>query len=333
LCHERASTAPSEALASLAKHAIHGRLRLGRRARREVAGPARGHGRDPSSRKPAPGSLARRPRLALASVRYDQAVRWPSVLLLAVVIACGAATSAPHEGEGSRYLDDRAYRRAELEGSLVSRDNDYARLRLAHYAGGDAQWDALPEWNPRVDVVRASEIDDGTAARVTMTGDARALALDAGSVGDDAAMRALGERAFAQYPSQLATYARAALVSRAAAARYGFWIDDARGVGGLVRAELADGSAGLALSCASCHTRADGGALVVGVGSDRLDLGALFADAQGGQAAGSSTSRPATVARRCASPTFGRRAGSRTFITTRPWRSAIAPRWRFASRR
>jgi mono/diheme cytochrome c family protein len=209
---------------------------------------------------------------------------------LASVAACashGSTPPAPSAPEGERYLTDTAFRRAELEASLVSKDNDYAKLRLAHYAGGDARWDALPEWNPRVDPVLPSELDDGTAARTTMSGAASALAIDPSLVDDDSAMRALGARAFTAYPTQLAPYAALALASRAAADGYGLFVDDSpggAGVGSLVRAQVADGSAALALTCATCHARRDGSGIVLGVGNDRLDLGGLLARAAGAPA-------------------------------------------------
>jgi hypothetical protein len=198
----------------------------------------------------------------------------------AVTGADDAVDTAGEEStsEATRYLSEEAFRRAELSASLVTTTNDYAALRLAHYAGGDRRWESLPEWNPRVDVVRAAELDDGTAARATMSAQATALAVDSVAIDDDA-MRALGERAFFRYPTQLAAYAKGALGSRAAAARYGLWVDEARGVNGFVRAELADGSAGLSLSCASCHARWDGTTVVAGVGNDALDLGRLVAEA------------------------------------------------------
>ena len=62
-------------------------------------------------------------------------------LLLLSLVACAPAT--PEQ----RYLGERSYRRERMAASLINPSNDYSRLRLAHYA---ADWDALPEWNPRV---------------------------------------------------------------------------------------------------------------------------------------------------------------------------------------
>src|SRR5271168_3700684 len=86
--------------------------------------------------------------------------------LLRLSVALGAATLASACGGGGPsspglpYLDDASYRRSELVASLVNPENGYSELRLAHYATGDANdWDLLPEWNPAVDVIAASELD------------------------------------------------------------------------------------------------------------------------------------------------------------------------------
>jgi mono/diheme cytochrome c family protein len=91
----------------------------------------------------------------------------------------------------------------------------------------------------------------------------------------------IGEDAFFRYPVQL-TSPGPALGSRAAAERVGFWIDPARGVGGLVRARMADGSSAYAVTCATCHARADAEGLAVGAANDRFDLGRIIVDASRG---------------------------------------------------
>ena len=45
-----------------------------------------------------------------------------------------------------RYVEDAAFRRRTLEGSLVNPDNRYSALRWAKY--DEANWGALPEWKP-----------------------------------------------------------------------------------------------------------------------------------------------------------------------------------------
>lgn len=194
----------------------------------------------------------------------------------------GAACSAQGPAPSGTYLDDPAYRRSSLEASLVSRTNAYSELRLAHYgAGGAKAWENLPEWNPRAEIVRATELDaSGGVHPDAMLGEG-ARALTTAGVRDEGALRALGEEAFFRYPMQLAPMFRAATTSRDQAKRYGLWVDEARGVNGLVRVELADGTRELAMTCASCHARIDGGAFVIGVGNNAQDFGLLLADTSG----------------------------------------------------
>src|SRR5262249_31691580 len=82
-----------------------------------------------------------------------------------------------------------------------------------------------------------------------------------------------------RYPVQIADAAERIITTDDAARRYGFWVDGARGVGGLVRVETADGASHLAYSCATCHAGVRRGALVIGVPCETLDLGALAVDA------------------------------------------------------
>jgi cytochrome c5 len=175
------------------------------------------------------------------------------------------------------YLTDSDYRRTELVQSLVNPKNGYSSLRLAHYEfGDDRDWARLPEWNPSAVPVAVSEldapvVDESGATSLDISDDSRRGSIDA--------LRALGERAFFRYPVQLASAAELALASRDAADRYGFWIDDEHGVGGLVRVALPDGTTSLAPTCSSCHAGLRGGSLVVGAPNERLDWGALVADA------------------------------------------------------
>ncbi len=201
----------------------------------------------------------------------------------ALASACFAGSVAAPSNEP--YLASGAFRRATLVASLVNPDNGYSRRRLAAYETGQAgDWAALPEWNPRVDVVRATDLDapggvDGAAA---LGPDARALAIsDEARRGEEAALRALGEDAFFRYPMQIDASAQIATASREAFASYGFWTDDARGAAALVRVELPARAPALAFTCATCHasSRAPEGGLIVGLGNERLELGRLFGDA------------------------------------------------------
>src|SRR5205823_2444137 len=150
------------------------------------------------------------------------------------------------------------------------------RLRIEHYAtGAEGDWDRLPEWNPATEPIAASELDAlGLAADVPISSAASPLRVPSSVISErDPELIALGRAAFARYPTQLAQYAKVALASRDAAAHYGFWIDAARGVGGLVRTRMADGSTVLALTCSSCHAAQRNGQIEDGAANAVLDLG------------------------------------------------------------
>jgi cytochrome c len=200
--------------------------------------------------------------------------------LVALAVGCDARPLVPSDDAQLGYLRAPASRRAALVASLVNRGNGYSSLRLAHYASGDdVDWDRLDAWNPRVAIIAV----DVPVASV-LPADARALALpDEATWEPSTSLVALGEDAFFRYPAQLAPATLSSL-SAADADRYGLWRDAARGVGGLVRAEVPDGAA-LALTCATCHANVVDGHLFAGVPSARFDLGLLLADAGSADAA------------------------------------------------
>jgi mono/diheme cytochrome c family protein len=209
----------------------------------------------------------------------------------AVLAACApeAAPAPTGDSGGSpasdgsvadRYLTDRAYRRAELEASLVNPDNGYSQVRLQHYATeGSGSWDALPEWNPEVSKVTLDELSGSADGGPPWRG----AALDTSEVrsDDEAALVALGRAAFQSYPAQLAPYLEVALGSPSAASQYGLWVDPSRGVGGLVRARMADGSTSLALTCSTCHAAPRTTGVEDGAPNSGLDIGRALVD--GGQ--------------------------------------------------
>jgi len=209
---------------------------------------------------------------------------------LCALVGCGATEL--DRAPARAYLEDAAFARDALVASLVNPRNGYSQLRLAHYATGDAaDWDRLPEWNPPVEPIAADELDQpGGASPVGLSARAAPLALPASVTrADDPALVALGRAAFERYPTQLAPYLAVALASRAAAARYGVWVDDGAGVGGLVRARMADGSGALAVTCSTCHAApAPGGGIASGTPNAALDIGAAVLDARGDPAAQSS---------------------------------------------
>lgn len=199
--------------------------------------------------------------------------------LAIAVAACDARPPSEADAAQVAYLRDASHRRRALVESLVTADNAYSTLRLARYASGAADdWDRLPAWNPRAAPVAAASLDAPEPAGV-LPADARALELPDEAMVEPSAtsLVALGEEAFFRYPAQLAPPTLPA-PTRALAARYGLWVDEARGVGGLVRVEVASGAA-LAYSCATCHADVVAGKLIVGLQSARMDVGAVLADA------------------------------------------------------
>ncbi len=98
---------------------------------------------------------------------------------------------------------------------------------------------------------------------------------------DDPTLLALGKTAFERYPTQPAPYLAVALTSRSAAAGYGLWVDADRGVGGLVRAQMADGSLVLSLTCSSCHAAPTSSGIEPGLPNAALQIGAAVLASQG----------------------------------------------------
>jgi cytochrome c553 len=214
------------------------------------------------------------------------------IILAALGASCGVSDS--DNGSGARsalpYLDDAAFRRGEMLASLVNRNDGYAQQREAHYATGkDGDWDRLGEWNPRVEPVMTAELDSPLGASSTsLSAEARALPTELVPTSeDDPRLVELGRVAFHRYPVQFAPYLRVALASRAAVRRYGLWTDEqhGNGVGGIVRAQVADGSAALALTCSSCHAAPTGEGLADGVSNSAVDLGRAMVDASQGATA------------------------------------------------
>lgn len=197
-------------------------------------------------------------------------------------LACGASNPSRETADPLAYLDDTSYRRAELEASLVDPTNGYSALRLAHYAtGASGDWDRLPEWNPPAEIIDATELDaPGGASATALSARAQALKLPARPTSsNDPSLVAFGAMAFQRYPVQLAPYLSVALASRDASVRYGVWVDNERGVGGLVRARMADGSGGLAVTCATCHARSQNEQIEDGLPNAPFNLGAAMIDA------------------------------------------------------
>lgn len=205
---------------------------------------------------------------------------------IAIPVATGLAACsgpAPRNPAIDGYLHDRAYRREQLELSLVAPHNGYSQRRLRHYATGrSGDWDALPVWNPPVAPVRAADLGPGASATQPLPAGARALEIpEAAKQGSVSALRALGKLAFTRYPVQTLGPAAFALASPDSADRYGLWSDAKAGVGGLVWTRMADGAARLSMTCSTCHARETPHGLTPGLPNTAFDPGRLLADAAG----------------------------------------------------
>ena len=215
-------------------------------------------------------------------IAFPQASASARYVTLVAIASCGGARA----GDGAQaYLQRPAFARKALVDSLVNLQNGYSQLRLAHYATGDgADWDRLPEWNPPAEPIATADLDAAGGAPVDSLGaGARSLDLPNSATSiDDPDLVELGREAFFRYPMQIVSALRVAVASRSAAARFGLWVDDARGVGGLARARIADGSAALAMTCATCHARPDAnGVLTPGLPNAAFDLGAAILASEG----------------------------------------------------
>ncbi|HXU03422.1 MAG TPA: hypothetical protein VN903_20795 [Polyangia bacterium] len=211
---------------------------------------------------------------------------WVRLLLIASCFTstCARVPSPVDDGRGDRraYLEDAAFRRSAMAASLATTQNRYAQVRLAHYGRtGVGGWDALPEWNPAVEPIGADEIGapGGADLQAPLSAQARPLAIgDADHLADDlSALVQLGRAAFFRYPVQLAPVGDRR-ITRAQADATGLWRDAEAGLGGLVRAAMADGTVRAELTCASCHAAPDAeGRLIAGTPNAALDLAAMMA--------------------------------------------------------
>ncbi|HQY65559.1 MAG TPA: hypothetical protein PK141_29405, partial [Polyangiaceae bacterium] len=146
-------------------------------------------------------------------------MQYACFLAWALAACAGGAVEGPRpsrevsEGPLAAYLHEPAFRRRELEASLVSSTNGYAQRRLAAYT--EERWGALPEWNPRTAPARFGAAEPSRASL-------RALSLPRGAGSpSEAELLELGRAAFVAYPLQIATYLRPALARADASARYG----------------------------------------------------------------------------------------------------------------
>lgn len=192
-------------------------------------------------------------------------------LALALFVACSATDPALDDlTVGRRFVDDVAFRRAALEGSIASDDGD-ARLRLAHY-GVAGEWEELPLLD-----AETAPLIDGEEPRFERVWSG---AVEWSREG----LLALGRRAFEEWPAQRAPLLAPLLAASGDDARLddiGTWRDARGRVGGFVSVRYADGTTEPALSCASCHARPDANGELVHGAASAFDLGSLTQRAWG----------------------------------------------------
>ena len=168
--------------------------------------------------------------------------------------------------EAARYLDDPAFRRAELERSLTNPENTYSKERLRYYGLATKGWDLLPEWNPRSLAVLGAPDERALRESRPLWDGVRPTSYEA--------WLSLGREVFFRYPLRTDAVARFAVERPDEAARFGVVRLSDGSTPGLVHFLDVDGSPALGITCALCHTALDGATLVVGEARRSLDYGA-----------------------------------------------------------
>lgn len=214
------------------------------------------------------------------------------LLLLASVFMLGSGCS-DSRGPLRRFLLDPGHRHEILKESLLSRENDYATLRLARYGSMDSQdWLRLPEFLPATIEVSAADQSHGMTQAAWSVIDVSLPAADEDEPSEQAlreALRQIGKTAFFRYPAQLVSGFEAIRRDPLRAAEYGLWQGRTpthqQQLGGLLDVKLPDGSVGIATSCSTCHAAAVSGEVIPGATNSALDMGKLAIDS-GQQAEG-----------------------------------------------
>lgn len=169
--------------------------------------------------------------------------------------------------EADKFVNDPAFRRAELERSFTNPNNSYSKERLSNYGLGNKGWDLLPEWNPRSIVATDAPFGESPESALPLWDGTRPSSMD-GWV-------ALGREVFFRYPLRADVIAKYALAHPEEAAGRGVIKLPDGTYPGLVRFLDIDGKSALGITCALCHTNLDGGTLVVGEARRAFDFGAL----------------------------------------------------------
>lgn len=179
------------------------------------------------------------------------------------------------ESHATDYLEDRAWRRTQLEDSLWMPELPYARKRLAGYAlpEGEGGWDLLPELGATVMPITRADAERGLD-QVPFAGEALAPERTPSTQQE---WEALGERVFWHMPMRRDVYLEWVVTRPELWEEVGLETDARGELRGVVRFEDARGKIRIGATCAMCHG-ADGEA---GRASRSIDLGrarVLFAE-------------------------------------------------------
>lgn len=181
--------------------------------------------------------------------------------LFASLAACSTEAPPPWEehepwsdawivAHGETYVSDVDARREAMEASLTNRENLYAQARLGAYATGEGGWDALPEWNPRVEPLTDSHVE--ALARGERPARPSTPFWDGATPSTFDEWAALGERVFFELPLRDESLWEPVLADAALATEVGLERDAGEWPGFVWIADV-EGRASVAITCALCH--------------------------------------------------------------------------------
>ncbi|MEZ4249368.1 MAG: hypothetical protein R3B99_14155 [Polyangiales bacterium] len=200
---------------------------------------------------------------------------------LALLAACSTTRAAALGGaralerrwvlaHAETYVNDREARREAMEASLTNPENLYGQARLGAYALREGGWDALPEWQPRVEPLTDAHVDVLVAGERPARPTTPFWNEETPATWDE--WSALGERVFFELPLRDEALWEPVVRDAALAARVGL-VKDGDSWPGLVWVASVDGGATVGITCALCHVGVREGALEVGRARRELDYG------------------------------------------------------------
>ena len=208
-------------------------------------------------------------RIFAASHPWKATLPLVATFAFAASIGCDAPpTPMDLLDRGHAYVNSAAARRAALEAALVNPANGYSEVRLAQYT--EQAWGALPLWNPPA---RPMAVGEAVPARLD-----DAYPLDYEAVPwTSSALQRLGERAFFEYPVQIAP-----ALAHAADDPSAYGLGPRHGIVETVLWVESPGGVFPALTCATCHaTRGADGLWIPGKTNAEFDYGRLLDDFHG----------------------------------------------------